>query len=454
LIISALENRAPVSSRGRAVEQLARPSVQVMGLRILGAGTALAAQVFASRVTGSEEFGRYALVLVYLLLLGHSGTMGTAQLVCRLLAEYVQRGQPGPAHGLLRFALACTLLVSIGLYGLAAAALHTPILAIDPSYVPLASLVLLGIPLLALQDFLEAVARGLDRPTLGIGPAFIVRHLAIIVGLGAVVGLGQAAGAATIACFTLAGLLASVLIQAALLARHLARIVGHAAPVYHIRSWLRTSLPLAGVDAAEVLFFNADILILGLFLPPESVALYFAASRLAQLLAYVPYSVTAVTAQKYAALAAAGDTPALQALVRRSARLSSAFALLAALALWMISPALLSLFGPDYGAAGFLVPVLCLGIVLACLFGPGEDVLSMLGEERLCALGFWMALAVNIAAGLCLVPHLGPLGAAIAMGAGLAVRGVLLAWFAFRRLGLLLPVFLPLGRRNREGLAQ
>ncbi len=101
---------------------------------------------------------------------------------------------------------------------------------------------------------------------------------------------------------------------------------------------------------------------------------------------------------------------------------------------------LLNLFGPDYAQAHYLVPLLCLGIVAACVLGPGEDVLTMLGEERLCSLAFLLALLVNLSVAITLVPVFGPVGAALAGLAGLTVRGILLAWFAYSRLGLVLPV--------------
>jgi O-antigen/teichoic acid export membrane protein len=78
-------------------------------------------------------------------------------------------------------------------------------------------------------------------------------------------------------------------------------------------------------------------------------------------------------------------------------------------------------------------------MVVACLLGPGEDVLNMLGEERLCAVAFVIALVANVAAAFVLIPMIGPMGAAIAVVLGFAVRGVMLSLFAYRRLGLVLP---------------
>jgi O-antigen/teichoic acid export membrane protein len=416
-------------------------SFHIMGIRVTGAIVALAAQVFASRVMGTEEFGRYALILIYLLLLGHFGTFGTAQLLCRLLAEYLERGEQGKARGIVIFALVSTAGVSFAVLAVAAVLIHSPISPLEPGYVLLASVALAGIPLLAFQDFLEAIARGLDRPSLGIGPAYLLRHLVVIGGLTTLAALGLLVDASTAVVLTIAGLVLSVVMQIMLLKRHLRNALVKAQPVYSVREWIRTAVPIASIDVAEVLFSNADVLILAMFAPPEAVALYFAASRISQILTYVPYGVTAANAQKYAKLFAGNKLLELQTLIRRSALIatgvSAAGAILLSLGGWF----LLNLFGPDYGPAHYLVPILCLGIVVGCVLGPGEDVLIMLGKERLCSLAFLVALVMNVGVAISLVPLLGPVGAAMGGVAGLLTRGILLAWFAHRQLGLVLPAF-------------
>ena len=210
---------------------------------------------------------------------------------------------------------------------------------------------------------------------------------------------------------------------------------------------------MATSDTVEILLLNADILILGLFVPPEYVALYFAATRLAQMLAYVPYSATAATAQKYAALAAPADRAELQALIGSTATLSTYLTANGAVLLALLAAPLLGLFGAEFTAAAPLVAMLSFGIVLSCALGPGEDVLNMLGEERLCSLGFAVALFVNVALNFALIPLLGLSGAAIATVIALGVRGGLLGWFAWRRLGLVLPAGLSLLPSFTRGLA-
>jgi O-antigen/teichoic acid export membrane protein len=84
--------------------------------------------------------------------------------------------------------------------------------------------------------------------------------------------------------------------------------------------------------------------------------------------------------------------------------------------------------------------VLAAGIVTACLCGPGEDVLTMLGQERACAVSFALALAINLALLFLLVPAFGLAGAAAASAATMACRSLILAGYAYVRLGIVLPL--------------
>lgn len=429
---------------GGLFSRIALQGASVIAFRLAAAGLGLAAQLLAARMLGAEEFGRYSLMFVWLLVLGYLATAGSGHLICRYVAQYAKAGDRKSAAGLLRAALAAVLCVALLIAAAAVATLAFGPFGLDKNYILLGTLALSAVPLVALQDYLESIARGIDRPTLGIGPAFLVRHLAIIAGLVALLALGREATALTVMGFTIAGLFASVLIQYLLLQRHLRGILSEAPPQYDFYQWLKTALPMVGADVTEMLLLNADILILGLFVEPELVAYYFAATRLAQILAYVPYGATAATAQKYAALAAPTDRPELQALIGKTSTLATAVTAVGAVMLALVAGTLLSLFGPGFDQAAPVVVVLASGILLSCAFGPGEDVLNMLGEERLCSIGFAVSLVVNIALNFALIPLFGIMGAAIASLIALALRGALLASFAKLRLGLVLPAVLSL----------
>lgn len=424
-----------------------RSSISIILVRIVGAGLALLAQVVASRIIGAEEFGRYSLMLVWLLLLGHGATAGTNPLLCRYIAQYLKSGDIPVIAGLLRWAISVVLAAGMTLGVSAVLLIHAGMVAVSPELILLAMLAFSAIPLLVLQDFLESIARGIDRPALGIVPAYLVRHLAIILGVGSAFLLGHQAGAVTVMSMTIIGLAISLAVQFVLLRRHLGGMLRAAAPVYRRREWVRTTLPLALGEAAEVLLLNADILILGMFVEPELVAYYFAATRLAQVLTYIPYGMSAATAQRMAALAEARERGQLQTLINHTTLVSGGLTLLTALVMAVLAPNLLTLFGSEYAQAAPLVAILAGGIAFACLLGPGEDTLNMLGQERAGLACMAAALAVNLALSLFLVPRMGAAGAAWASAIALATRGLLAAGFAKRNLNL----YLPLGASRLAG---
>lgn len=424
-----------------------RSSMSIILVRITGAGLALLAQIITSRIIGAEEFGRYSLMLVWLLLLGHGATVGTNPLLCRYIAQYIKSGDIPAIAGLLRATISGVLAVGLTLGVSAILLIQTGGIAIGLETVLLATLAFSAVPLLVLQDFLESIARGIDRPALGIVPAYLVRHLAIIIGVSSAVVFGHQAGAVMVMSMTIIGLVISLAIQFVLLHRHIGALLRGAAPVYRLREWARTAFPMALGEAAEVLLLNADILILGMFVEPQLVAYYFAATRLAQVLTYIPYGMSAVTAQRMAALAESRERGQLQALINHTTLVSGGLAILATLGMTVLAPYLLVLFGNDYAQAAPWVAILAGGIAVACLLGPGEDTLNMLGQERAGLTCIAAALAVNLALNFLLVPSLGPVGAAWASALALATRGLLAAGFAKRNLNL----YLPLGASRLAG---
>ncbi len=417
-----------------------RAGAQVLAARLAGAALAYVAQVLAARYLGQDGFGVYALALVWLTLLGHLSVGGTNQALCRYVAQALATGDHATVRGFLRFGIVFALGAGT-LLGLGAVAVVTLTSGlVDEIYVLPLAIAFLAVPLLAIQDNLEAIARSFDKPLLGIGPAYLVRHGASILAF-AGLALSPLTPSPTLALAgAMVAILAGIVAQVALLRAALREALPVGPPRYAIRLWLRTALPIALVDTTELLLLNADVLVVGLFFPPDAVAIYFAATRITQILEYIRYSASAATGQRYAALSAMGHRAELYHLVALVTLATSALTLAGAAALSLAAPLLLGFFGPSFATAAWLVPILASGMVVACLCGPGEDILTMLGEERVCALSFAVSLAVNIGLLFLLIPAFGLAGAAIASAATMACRSLALAGYAYARLGIVLPL--------------
>ena len=219
----------------------------------------------------------------------------------------------------------------------------------------------------------------------------------------------------------------ATLLQAKLLTARLGAELPAGARRYRWRRWLGTALPIAGIDLATAGFSFVDVIVLGALASPSEIGLYFAATRIQQIAAFVQYAVSAAALRHYSAAQALGDRPRLLALVRRQGRLTAGATTLVGLGLLAASPLLFMLFGASAAEGVPLLAILVAGGIGASLFGPGADLLTMLGGERLCAALTGAAVAAAVLLCLILVPVWGSLGAAVAMAGASIARAAALA---------------------------
>jgi O-antigen/teichoic acid export membrane protein len=79
--------------------------------------------------------------------------------------------------------------------------------------------------------------------------------------------------------------------------------------------------------------------------------------------------------------------------------------------------------------------ILAFGIVVRASVGPCESVLTMTGQERICAVAYGIALGVNLTLNVFLIPAYGLIGAATATALAMVVEAAILAVVVKRRAG-------------------
>lgn len=419
----------------------ARAALTVFAIRVSAAGFAYGAQVLAARLMGWEAYGVFAAVWVWTAMLGHALTLGLSQGACRFVPGDQARGDLDHARGYIRAGACVTGGAALCVAGLGVALLCLEPGLSAPAYRAPLLVAACVMPLFALQDYLEGVARSQDWVGLAIAPPYLLRQSVMMACMLGAVSLGAPPRPeVAMGCMLVAAAVATTL-QAVLLAARLRTKIPPGRNRYRWRHWLGTSLPIAGIDLANAGFTFVDVIVLGALASPAELGLYFAATRIQQFVIFVHFAASAATLQRYSAAQAAHDRPALAGLVRRQGRLTAAATALVGIGILAASPWLLAMFGPGLGSS---VPILCVlvaGSVAASLFGPGEDLLTMLGGEGLCA-GITAAM-LALAAALCLalVPAFGTLGAALAMALATTVRALVLSRAASHLHGLPTPVW-------------
>src|SRR3954452_8021766 len=265
-------------------------------------------------------------------------------------------------------------------------------------------LALATVPVFALQDYLQAIARSQNWPVLAILPPYIIRQGLVGAAMVAAVAFGAPAEPAVAVGCTLIATAAAVIVQGLALLRRLDPALLSGNRRYPPREWAAATLPMGFADLTLILFNSIDVLVLGLFVPADAVGVYFAATRIVQLVLFAQYAATAATAPRFAEASARGDDAALRALVRGTVRLTAGASLALGAGLLLVAPWLLDLFGAGFGAGFGALAILVCGAAVQSSFGPAEDLLNMLGAERVASRVSFAALALAVTLNFALIP--------------------------------------------------
>ncbi|PCJ96172.1 MAG: polysaccharide biosynthesis protein [Hyphomicrobiales bacterium] len=416
-----------------------RAGLYALAIRLANAGIAYVTQIIFARLLGEFEYGIFALGWVWIAILGHTSTFGFSMTAIRFLAQYEATGERDRAAGFFRFSLLVPLIVS----SLAAiggvALLSADVLPIADYYVLPLMLAMVCVPLFAMQDMMESYARARHWVMLALVPTYLLRHGFLGVFLILAVLFGFEANAITALMVAFIAIGGPAAIQAVLLwRRYRAEADGQppAQPAYQRKEWFKASAPLALTDGASLLVSYSDILVLSYFVPPSEIGIYFAATRIAQIVGFVRFAASAGTANVFSKLNAQGRMDELKTLSRATVRISFALSFVACAGLAAVGILLLKLFGSNFTAGYPALLVLMVGMLIQSAFSSAEDLLNMTGNQGMTARSYFGALVVNIVLNLVLIPPFGLIGAAFATSFALSFRAIYLGFGVRSRLGI------------------
>jgi O-antigen/teichoic acid export membrane protein len=138
----------------------------------------------------------------------------------------------------------------------------------------------------------------------------------------------------------------------------------------------------------------------------------------------------------FATLYAQGDLERLEKVVVKSARAMMVASLPIVLILVVFGKSILSLYGPAYLSAYPALIVMVIGQFVNVGTGSIGPLLLMTGHEKYSLIGQVISVILYIVLLVVIIPPLGIMGAAIATTINLISWNVLLAWFAWRKLGI------------------
>ncbi len=403
-------------------------------IRLTSAGLAYLAQVVFARLMGQYEYGVFAYTWVWFLVFSAIASLGFGDSPLRYVAQLRERGEFAHLRGFIRFAPFVILASSILFGAVLIAILPFANGILDHAYLLPMALMAVSIPFACLQSFLEGLGRSYNWTIPALFPVYILRQGLLLVLMAAAVALGFKATALTGFVCLMLTMAISTAYQATAIRVRLHRVVDRGPRAYRPREWIRGSAPFAVLYGAQHLSSFADVLVLSFFVSPAEIAIYFAATRIIQVVNLVPYAATVGTAHLFSAAHTRGDHDELQRLCRYVAATTL---LIAAIALSIIVAAgvtMLNMFGHGFEAGYVPLVILAAGVLARVAAGPAEDMLNMTGHGDISASTYLAIVVVNVLLAIALVIPFGLNGAAIASAISLALRALWLSFAVWKRL--------------------
>ena len=425
-----------VSSADTQEAQAQRMALFAFAVRVLSAAIAYASQVVLARMMGGFEYGIFVLVWVAAIIGGGVACLGFPSAVIRFVPRYLNLGQMEPLRGIVLGARLFAFLAATALAGLALLAIHLLGPRVESYYVLPFMLGALCLPMLALGDTQDGVSRSFSFKALALGPTFLLRPTLVLVAMVGAVAAGWPPTAATALTAALLATWTTSLVQFLWLNRALRREIAPGPRRFHAATWLAVALPIFLVEGFFQLLTNVDILMVGRFMAPQEVAVYFAAVKTLALVHFVYFAVKAGAAHRYSHYHSLGDRGAYEHFVSETVKWTFWPSVAMGALVLAAGPFLLALFGEGFERGYPLLFILVVGIVARAAVGPAEAVLTMSGEQRVCALVYGVTLVVNVALNVALIPAHGLVGAAWATTAALLFEAASLYAIVLRRLDL------------------
>ncbi|NES22152.1 MAG: flippase [Symploca sp. SIO3E6] len=426
---------------GIHLQSLAHETVIALSIQIGGFLLAYLLQVFLARGMGETEYGVYAYVISWALLLSCVADLGFPDMVLRFVSEYKVQEASGMLRGVIQGSWFTVAAIGIGL-----SLIGTGVIWLMQDYVPFLykTPLLIGVwlvPLFALHQLQLETARSLGDITLAYAPYRI--FWPVLVAISAIFLLEshyELAGSTMlgIAAFTM---LSVVILQFWLVQQRLNQTVEVAAPIYAFSNWIKVAAALWLMNAFLIIMSQTDIIVVGSLLGPEQAGIYTVGVKTAAWVSFVLGTVNMVTAPSFAQLYKQDKQEELQQLVTTSSIWIFWPSLIVAALIIIFAPNILSFFGMEFLSGSLLLRILVVAHLINSLFGSVCYLMIMTGHQNQSLVVSAVAAGLNLVLNCLAVPLLGAVGAAIVSLLTMTLWNVWLSILVFKHLNIKPSVF-------------
>jgi O-antigen/teichoic acid export membrane protein len=397
-----------------------RDTVGILGTRVLWSAMGVVSGVILARWLGPYDRGILALVLLV-----PSTVLTLVKLgVSQATVYYINRKEASVdqvASNSVMLALILGVLSSALVWALRGNLLEQ-LLAGVPAWA--LALALLRVPLLLLDNYLYSVLQATGR--FGVYNRRLLQsealRLLLVVLLVMLLDLGLPAAVAiyTLIGFVNIGWLMLTMRQTIRFSLHIDRHLLRQMLSFGVRSYVQI--------AVAHLLLRIDVYMVKYFLGPEQTAFYALALHFTELVLEVPQAIGLVLYPRLASLA----EEEIHRLTAQTCRRTLMVTVPAAVGMALVGPWMITLwYGAPYAPAGAPLPWAAVGVAMMAIFVIVTRDFTSRGKQRVNTAAGILALVVNIALNLTMIPRYGIVGAAIATA--IAYTGACVILIAFFR---------------------
>lgn len=420
-----------------------RRSLIAFAIRVFNAAIAFLSQVLLARWMGEFEYGIFVLVWVWMLIIGSLAPMGFHTSIIRYFPQYAASGQHDELRGILDTTRVFSLVTATIAAVLGVAGVWALSGKISDYYLIPFVLGFICLPMIAYSDSLDGVARAKAWIVLALAPAYAVRPVLILVFMFFGVACGYEANAQTALVSAIAATYLTTLWQFGAVMKRVRAEVDKGPRRVLFKEWATVSLPIFFVEGFFFLLMNTDVLLVGYFMEPHDVAVYFATVKTLAIAHFVYFAVKAGSAQQYSNFLAENDREGLRRFALASAHWTFWPSIAMSILMIGLGKPMLMLFGESFVHGYELIFILVVGIIARASVGPAESLLNMSGNQTVCAVIYAITLVINVGLNVWLIPVMGLAGAAIATTIAMICEAAMLAFAVWRRTGI--PIFVLAG---------
>lgn len=448
LVLPRLVHIFAILENADGTKNAERTALLAFAIRIVSAAVAFLSQIILARSMGDFEYGIFVFIWVFVILAGNLSCLGLHTAVIKFLPQYEAKAQNAHIRG-LTFASRVFAMIIASIFALIGVASVFFFENSIPDYY-LIPIILGGcaIPMIALGDVLDGTSRANSWPIIALSPTFIIRPSLIILFVLAAILTGYEADAKIALLCALAATYITTLIQFITVTYKMRHRFQKGHREWEIKQWVTVAIPIFLIEGFYYLLTNADVIIVGFFLSPERVAVYFAAAKTMALVHFIYFAVKAGASPRISALYASGDMEGLDRFVKQTARWTFYPTIAMGAFVLVFGHLILSMFGESFVEGYSVMAILLIGILAKACIGPGEVLLSMAGHQKVCTIIYAIALTANLCLNFTLIPMFGITGAAMATAGAMFIETILLFIVIHKKMNITMFVFSPASKLN------